>query len=157
MELTEDQANAWLAARLPMWLANQGVDQQVLDAIPQVMAQVTEGRVELAAELRLNGTTQIIRLAYRPRPPTGTPGVEGEPIHLDLDGVYAGRLPVPMDALIAQLRQHIGERDADETAAAVRSIELDIPVDDGRRMTVIDVQLTDGRAVLTCRTNRDRR
>jgi uncharacterized protein YpmS len=149
LELTEEQVNAWLATRLRQWLANQGVDQEARDLVPHAMMNFADQRIELAAELKLKGISQVVRLRYRPQ------AVTDEPSRLKLESVYAGRMRIPLEMIVEQVRARIGGADAEDAAeviAALRSIELVLPLDDGRTVTVTDVQVSPGRAVLTCRT-----
>src|ERR1041385_5952442 len=53
IELTQEQVNAWLATRLPMWLANQGVDERVIEFFPNLLVHVADKKVEFAAQMRL--------------------------------------------------------------------------------------------------------
>lgn len=151
LELTQEQINAWLAARLPLWLANQGVDRQVVEAVRRAMVQIGSRQVELAAELRFQGSAQIVRLVYRPMI------VENQPVRLQLHAAYLGRLRVPMHLLVERVAGGMAGAEAHEVAeviATLRSIEVQSPVDDHRWVAAMGVELSDGRAVLTCRTVR---
>ena len=148
LQVGEDQVNAWLAARLPLWLANQQVDRDVIQAVPQAMIDINLDRVELAVQVRLDGLAQIVRFAYRPQ-------ADGEqPMELVLKSVYAGRLRVPLELLVEQVRARAGldAQDADRIVRHLQSVPLRLALDDGRIVTVTDVQLGEGVATLTCRT-----
>jgi hypothetical protein len=151
IELTQDQVNAWLATRLPMWLANQGVEQSVIEFVPSVLVHVGDEKVEFAAELKLNGKTQIVQFVYR-----AADGEGPEPVRLTLEGVYAGRLPLPVDWTIEQIKQRLsarGREAADQLRSLLESIDLVLKLDDGRMVKVVDMALRDGKAILTCQTD----
>lgn len=148
--LTEEEINAWLAARLPRWLANQGVDDELIHAVPHAMAEITADDVELAAEVHYGGLDQIVRFVYRP-----VASANGEPARLELQGLYAGRVPIPLDTVVEQLKQRLDpddRPDADQIRDLLRSVPLTLRLADRRTVKIVGVELSEGLATLTCVT-----
>ena len=155
-ELRVDQrrVNQWLAARLPLWLANRGVDEQDRRMLRHPMVAIRDGYIEAAVKADLPELDSVIRLRYEPEKPEG-----GGPVRLVLRSIHAGRLPLPMDYVIQRVVEQAGSdaearRAVEEALRRLRSIELTRSLEDGRRVSVVGVKLEDGEAILTCRTER---
>lgn len=146
IELSEDQANAWLASRLPRWLANQDADPRIAQTFPRVMVRFASDRIELAAEVSLGGKSQVFRAVFVPQAAN-----EGQAVRLKLAALYAGRLRLPVETVIGQLASRSGE-DPAVIRRALEGVELRLPLADKREVKVVGVELHKGRLVLVCVT-----
>jgi hypothetical protein len=154
LKLTQEQINGWIAARLPDWLANRGAEPHSIGLVRGAMVEIEPDHVEAARELTVEGVTQVVRVAYKA---VQEPGVAW--MKMKLDGVYGGKLPIPLDRVIEAVRQHY--RPADDTAGKlfdealshVKSIPLDLPLGDGRDVRVVAVSFADHAADATLVTH----
>ena len=124
--------NAWLAARLPQWLE---FDRSLPwpEGVKAVQVALDPGGVALAADW--NGFVVTTRWAI-------DPGAAGAPATLRAAGTSVGTLPVPFAA-------GVGAWFVPELA---RPLPLAAPLVDGRTVSVLDVELADGEAIVDCAT-----
>ncbi len=147
IELSQEQANAWLAARLPMWLANQSVDEKFIRAATPAMVHLGDGQVEWALRTDWAGRPLVLRARFEP-----VQAAESSPAGLKLTAIYAGRMPIPRDLLAGQLRRYVNPGDADRFLRAMDNLALRLTLADGRSVQVQSLTLKPGAVVLTCRT-----
>ncbi len=115
-----DQANAWLELHLPGWLEHQGI------ALPREfswpMLAPRAGGIVLAFRVDVPDLHQVVSVELRPR--VLREGV----VVLGVSHVQAGKLPLPMEALLAALRRGATDpqkqRDIEAFSAALRGGEI---------------------------------
>lgn len=151
--LTSEQANAWLAHRLPKWLANS--DQWRGDA-PLILVRFQDGRATLGA--RGEWSERVVAVAIRPRVD------ESQALWTRAMRVSVGRLGLP-DSLVHRRANEILSRwpDSRETARRVLSAlagrvplldRAEVELEDGRTVRVVDLKVENGRILATCESGR---
>jgi len=160
--LDADDANAWLATRLPKWMAS-GSDPMPWpeDASPPRIA-FEEGVLRLGVRLATSGGERVFSATVRPYV-----GVDGG-LWLPAETLHVGRVPIPaswlLDRAEAERHEFVPEEWADrpETRALFDIFAGERPVlydpvfrlDGGRRVRVLGVTTEGGRVRVTCRTER---
>lgn len=150
--IAQDDANAWIADRLPMWLANQGVRRPEL--LPEVRVAFDEGRIRIGFKRR--DSERMATVSLRPR------FDERGALWTPATGLSVGRLRLPSGMLrergLDQVPDPYRESDGAKRAAATLSGEIPAPTElrlaDGRVVRVTGVKVEEGRLVLTCVTVR---
>lgn len=99
---TDEEVNAWLAEDLVAHFADQ-LPPEVGE--PRVLFEMD--RVTLAFLLRQHGVESVITVVARPRVP------EANTVELTLDRIRAGILPVPADAILDRIVQHVRAQGVD--------------------------------------------
>jgi hypothetical protein len=151
MEVTQEQLNNWLAARLPGWGANRRIDPRLLDRISHSMVSIDLDGVEVAVPLERVGVTSIIRLRYKPVV------ADDKHVRLVLQDAHAGLVPLPirtvLEGIIAYMPQ--GRKgELDTLRGQVQSLDLLVPLQDGRTVSLAGMELLPGKLVLTCQVHR---
>jgi len=161
--ITQDHANAWLAGRMPKWLANRSV--RMPDRYRGAAVSFEGGAMQLTVELQRDaGATSPARWLGI----VVEPLIDAEANEIRLQPVAAriGRLRVPFGVLAGRdLARRIGLRDEPQRSiqsAAYHTVVTGEPMripslfklDDGRRVRVMDVVIDGGMLKLTCRTER---
>ncbi len=145
--LTQDQINHWLAVRMPQWLANQQIDTSFLAAVRNPMVGLVDGRIELAAETRAPGMGDVVvRLVYEPQFDEAA-----QVVRLRLAGIRTGSLPLPTDAVLDKLVTDARVRQQ------IESLALNIPLGDGRTVTIAGMQFQGDAVTLVGRTTHKRK
>lgn len=150
--LTQDEVNEWVAARLPQWLENRGVDATVVQHAERAMIAIKADRVELATAVKFGSLEPIVRLIYEPRLN------EAGRVQLTLDSIRAGFMPLPGDALIDQVLEQVGpldeerQRRVDHARDTLNNLDLVLNLGDGRVVSVVGIELTEGEVTLVCIT-----
>ncbi len=85
LRLREEQANAWLAARLPRWIAGRNLKWPDALGTPQV--RLTEDSIELACGVRAASGSQVLVAHLKPR-------MEQDRLILAVTGITLGRIPM---------------------------------------------------------------
>ncbi len=93
---SDQEVNAWLAEDLVAHFADQ-LPPEVSN--PRVMFELD--RITLLFLLKHRGVESVITVVARPRVP------EGNTVELTLERIRAGVLPVPADAILEQIVQHV--------------------------------------------------
>jgi hypothetical protein len=158
VSLKQSDANAWLAARLPRWLSNR-LHSSDASLVPPVQVQFLEGRMSLAVELAHSGRRQVVAVAFTP--------------HIDVAGALwardlslsAGRVTIPADwsqSLVdfrsSSLAQSIRDPDFIPRLTAILNetepllADPSLPLDDGRRVRLLELTPLPHRLVVRCRT-----
>ena len=125
--------NAWLAARLPQWLEH---DRSLPwpEGVKRVRVAIDDGGLALAADW--NGFVVTTRWRVEA-------GEGGGPATLRAAGSSVGSLPVPFAAGVgAWFVPELG-----------RPLPLRARLGDGRTVSVTDVELAGGEAIVDCRTD----
>ena len=150
-EITEEQANGWLATRLELWEANRGGTGLPPEAELPMVAIRDDGFI-LAAKVSMEDTSRYVGVAM---------AVEASdsdgPAQLRMVGIHLGRLDMDLDEAIEGSRS-LGRDDISarlhEYQDAIERIDLVFDLVDGRVVEIIDVAFHEKRAVFTCRTLR---
>jgi len=168
--LDEDQANAWLAARLSPWLGQRtGSPWPASLGPPQV--RLLEGRVDVAVAAHRPDTPGEPRdaadgpmtvIVARFRPALGDDGLE-----LGLESFGTGRLTLPVGSIssLAEAIERLVEEGVVPDAIAEqlgrvdelrREVDRPVPptvrLGDGRRVMLRELRLLDGAVELRCTT-----
>jgi hypothetical protein len=147
-EVTQDQLNWWLAARLKEWGVDRGVGPWALDLLSRSMVNVDLDGLEVAIPFEKAGISIVVRFRYKP-----VVGADNR-VRLVCQDAHAGLIPVPirmaLDAILAQVPE--GQRqEVESLRAKALSAEALIPLRDGRKVSVIDMALLPEKFVITCR------
>ncbi len=143
-----DAVNEWLAARMGKWAANQGIG--LPEQLEGTVFTLHGGRLIVAGMLNQDGKQRVVSAAFK-----AYNGEAGDVAELRLDGMYVGKLRVPLEAVL-----DLGERfDDPEKVRRIRAVHeqvervtLDFELDEVRRVQITNVALQEGKVVLTCRT-----
>jgi len=160
IRLREEQANAWLATRLPRWVAHRGhAGDEGLPRLVQVRFE--PGRVRIGALLPEAIGRGVLDIAL-------LPVMEGGRLKLTVDRVALGRVAVsgdPLAALVSELKRSRvlddlvssdSAEDAERLARAIIDAEPFDPVfelQDGRVVRLLDLMAGNGELVLQWRTD----
>lgn len=155
VSVTAAQANAWLNVKLPRWMANQSAGWP--PRLREVQVHFTpDERMSFGARIRGVDTDRVVAATVR--------------LRIDDDGAlwiltpvaHAGRLDLPSDWTIAQLREWIPaemnerlpvQQVLDALAGAAPLFpEAVIKLEDGRRVRLLDLRPEYGRLLITCMT-----
>jgi hypothetical protein len=143
IEIKQDQINAWLAARLPEWVAHaHGIQWPADVGLPQV--NVDTGGVRLGLDIETDAGTRYVVAHLKPSI------VDGE-LALTLDGMSVGRLWIPgssVGAVVDRLADTDAGRFLDDPGVNAliglleggRRIDPTLTLHDGRRVRVLDVR-----------------
>ncbi len=150
------EANAWLNAKLPKWMANKEMPWP--DELREVQAEFAQGSFSLGFRIVAEGTDQIVAA-------TVTPMLGGDgSLWLPISAASAGRLDLPRRWTIPKLRDWLPEdMQESETAnhvlsalegAAPLAPDAVIRLEDGRQVRILGMRAEDGEFLLTCVTER---
>lgn len=155
VRITDEQVNAWLAAKLRPWLEHEGDVDWPAELGPPQMHFEPKG-INFAVEVlegELAGRIVVLRL---------TPVIDAEgQLRLTLNRVALGRIGLlgnAMESLVGLLRDNLDESLQKELALALelaggeRAIDPSIALADDRLLVLEAIRLGEGEAFLTCRT-----
>ncbi len=154
VELAESEANAWLAAKLPKWIAHEGVDWPGGKVLAGVRFE--PGRIVFGVEFQTDSGGRVLTASGRP--------------HIDADGriviresqLGVGRLSLPAPVAGPQIagwiEQKIPERGVAEGivdvfahgAPVIR--DPSVSMGGNRRVRLIAIEVREKRLVVTCVT-----
>ncbi|MHC4786327.1 MAG: hypothetical protein ACYTE6_10210 [Planctomycetota bacterium] len=155
IEIRQDQINAWLAARLPAWIAHtHGIQWPAGFGLPQVSLE--PGAVRVGLDLETEAGTRYVVAHLAPDI------VDGE-LALTLDGISVGRLWLPgssVGTVMDRLRHTEAGQFLDdprlETLLEIldgdRRIDPTLTLSDGRRVRVLDVRCRSDALLLQAQT-----
>ena len=160
--LHRDDANAWLAARLPLWLANQGHAPELTRDLDAVQMTFESGRVRIGVKILKDGREQIVGASARP-----VVKDDGS-LWFEDATIEAGRLRIPASwaagflnaraerYLPATMRESPRGREVLEMIAGKRPALRDatIRLEDGRRVRLLSVTPKQDRVEFVCRTEK---
>ena len=150
VEVTQEQLNTWLAVRVTEWGANRGVHPRVLELMSRSMISIDLDAIEVALPFTRASISGVILLRYRP--------VVGEDkrVRLVAQDAHAGIAPVPIAMALDSILAHVPrgqEGEVESLRRRARSLDLLIPLRDGRTISVVDMALLPGKTVLTLRVH----
>jgi hypothetical protein len=158
IEIREDQINAWLASRLPEWIAHeQGLQWPAEIGQPQV--HLESGAVTMGVDIATDAGTRYVAARVVPRI------ADGE-LALALDGISVGRVWIPgssVEAIVESMRaagvrgteEFLDDPGVEALIALVeggRRIDPTLALADGRRVRVLDVRCDPGALLLRAET-----
>lgn len=158
--ISESDANAWLATRLPRWLENRYPGAAWATPLSEVRVRFRDSCVDVGARFKASSASRIAGATLHPRM-----NQDGS-LWAPASTVFAGRAGFPASAVLKGLRgrvnsvlpkgvQELPELDAllltllGEHAAAEKPM---LRVDHGRRVRLLDIRVCEDRIELTCRT-----
>jgi hypothetical protein len=162
VSLKASDANAWLNARLPLWLANQHEEAPWPKELAEVQVDFGDGLIRVGARVNSAGQDRVLSATLLPDlRDDGT-------LWLPATWISIGRLAVPADWLLEQAEQHQSDfippelRQLPETLAMFRGFAGAAPMvqnaviklEDGRRVRLLKLRPVNGRLEITCRTER---
>ena len=149
IHLSDSQINEWLATRLPKWLKNRGIKDEVLAKIKHPMFNADGRLLRLAAKISASALVGVVQVGFEPHEPVG----DG-PVRLKLAEARIGRLPVSVDLLTSAMVHGFGatEKEGKRIRQTLDSIELRLPLGDGRRVDVVGLEPRQDGVLLSCRT-----
>jgi len=116
-----DDANIWLATKLPKWLENQ--NESLPQGLDQPRVWIDDGELVLSFRAEVEGLSGVVRTNLKAEL------LDSGKLGLKITGVRTGKLPIPAGTIIDQVRRHAGEEAAegamDQLAAAFDGTELD--------------------------------
>jgi hypothetical protein len=150
-----EQANAWLNIKLPQWIANRSA--QWPERIEELQMHFSEdATLSLGARIRGNDTSRVVVATIRPEV------AQDGSLWLPMDAAQAGRLDLPRDWTVDQLREWIPEEVSERVptdqlldalgALAPMFHEPVLKLDDGRRVRLLAMYPDGERLLLTCVT-----
>lgn len=155
VRVQESQINAWLASRLPKWLAHHDLEEWT-DAVQLVQVRCEDGAVIVGAEVsgRLQPRVVSVRLV---------PELKDGRVAVVADSVSIGRLTIgtsSLDAALEELRGVISSdvlNDPDvvraiETLRGERTWPAEVKLADGRLVDVLELTIEQGAISVKCRT-----
>ena len=161
LDMDQQEANDWIAARLPAWLANRGFDTRLLDAFRNPMVAMFGDEIEVAAAVNAPIGDVVLQMRFKPKPAEGiSAGRSGAPpLQLALQSVRIGRLGVPIEWAVEQIisADLLREEDVNRVHAAVGQIDeidLTMPLGDGRRLWIVGIMPTESGWAMSCVTGR---
>ncbi|MEK6701578.1 MAG: hypothetical protein AABZ53_04895 [Planctomycetota bacterium] len=150
VSIPQSAVNAWLAARLPQWLANQNPAIVLPQSIGMVQIHVAPGEITLAGEIA-GGRPKIAGLTLAPR-------VDAAGLWTPAHWTTIGGLSLPSSWTVSSLPTTPGN-DASRAlvlgALAGRSPLTVSPVvrlADGRRVRLLEIRPVDGAIEVVCQT-----
>lgn len=153
--LTEEDANAWLAVRLPLWVISERGEWP--EGIRSVRIRFTDGLIVVGADIREPGTEtpRVVAAAIRI-------GIdESGQASAAIDWTQINRLKLPGSVGVDRIRAWLeGASEDDEVAEQIaslmrgdlRSDSLGWKLEDGRRVRVHALAVEEGLVHLTCST-----
>ncbi len=156
IEIREDQANAWLAARLRPWLEYEGVRWP--EDLGRVAVDLAPGRARLGVEAPAVGGGAVLWAVARVH--------HGDEPGLRIASVGLGSAPIPRALAEGWIDRRLADAAGPDVARAVLGAlgrpglpidRLRVPIDGERTARVERIEITDGLCRLTLRTTRRER
>jgi hypothetical protein len=161
IDITEQQASAWLTGRLPDWLLNRSAD--VPAEWSRTAIRFTQDEFHIVAEVTpQNGGTRYVGVVLQPWID------ENYALRIQANAATLGRLRTPFNVIADRLRPKLARITADTGADGSNSRAVqdffetqsltvspaDFELDDGRKVRIVGVSITPGNLRLTCTTLR---
>jgi hypothetical protein len=159
ISLSEDDANAWLNARLPKWMLNRGTPVEWPVELRSLQVKFEEGTVRLGVQIIDSNDSVIAGVSLTPEMR------DNSSLWLKSSGLDIGSLPAP-SWMIGAARSTYGSsipaaiRELPETKAFFGALagnnaifpNTTIRLDGGRRVRVLSIKPRNGRVDMTFRT-----
>jgi hypothetical protein len=152
MDVTAEQINQWMANRMPQWLANQGVDEALIDQAHPMMVRFGDGVIEVAVQSGLWGMEPVTQLVY-----AAQVDPHRKHIILLLKSMKVGKIPVPVDSTVDFLLHRAGLPESkrqliEKARQRLMRVDLRMPLGDGRIVEVLGMEMRPDGATLNLRT-----
>jgi hypothetical protein len=157
LTITQDEATAWLACKLPEWVRNLDDSAAWPREISNLQASFGSSRLWIAAAVD-NGSRSVVSLGAAPR-------LDADGLRLASSRAGVGSLTLPVSWLSGPARALLdgpGARAVDRagdrplwpmlTGAQPALRDASIRLEDGRRVRITELKLEPGEITLTCRT-----
>jgi hypothetical protein len=160
LSISDDDANAWLAARLQEWLANRSETLRwpANASDPQVLFE--EGQIQLGFEVSEGGKGRVVSASLRPRID------EGGALWIQLDRFAIGRFALPGSTVVdaggtllesklpPEIRNNPDTKNFIESLSGQRPLvsEAVMRLSDGRRVQILRLTPKPGELEVECRT-----
>lgn len=155
VRVQESQVNAWLAGRLPKWLAHHDL-RDITESVRIVQVRFEDDAVIIGAEIHEGLQPRVVSVRLLPELNDGQ-------LSLVADSVAVGTLSIgtaPIDRAIEELRGVISSEVLDspgvvqliETLRGDRTWPAEFKLADDRHVEVIELTLERGSLAATCRT-----
>jgi len=168
--ISEDALNAWLASRLPAWIARErGVSLTTAwpDTVGTPQVRVTEEGIDVAVPVEFRGAMRTLVARVRPQ-------VTDEGASFEITGLGVGRLRISTEFVpeLAQASREKGMGVSEEDASSSAAFSVDrwvraiveggrtgttIELADARCVTIQSLTLGEGTLTLSNRTSQARR
>lgn len=162
VSIKASDANAWLNARLPRWLANREPPVKWPDEISELQVEFDDGRIWIGARLTKGDRQQVLAASLRPELR------EDGSLWIPADGLELGALPIPQSWVLDRIRDARGElfpesvselpeaRDMFDAFAGKKAIvtEAIVRLEGGRRVRLLKFAARNGRLDMTFRTEK---
>lgn len=159
MSLSSEDANAWLAARLKEWVANQDGSWVWPAELSSLQVEFRDGQVTLGVGLMYRGAVRVVSLSVSPRMD------EAGALWLPATSVAIGKLSVPVSWALSGKESLLREYlpiDAATNAGATRVFDAlagkgpissrpTMKLSDGRRVQIVGIRSESGKLLVTCR------
>ena len=163
VSISEEDASAWLATRLPRWIASREGDDAWPSQVAQIRVSFRDGSI-VAGALLVGGAASSQVLGVETRPEVDANGALLTPA----TRVRVGRVSLPASWLVDTVRARASDFVPAETLAtpvaqaAMRALmgqgpltrDAVIRLDDGRRVRILKLAPRDGRLDMTFQTER---
>lgn len=160
IEVSAVQANAWLNARLPKWLANQKDDFHWPGEVSDLQVDFAAHRVTIGARLKKGERNQVLTATLEPRLE------EDGRLFLPARWVNVGRLSIPADWVLERAHRNADQfipaeiRKLPETESLFRAFggteaimqHAVVRLGDGRLVRLLSFEPRDGVLRVTCQT-----
>ncbi len=157
VSLSASDANAWIAASLPKWLANHQKPIKLPPEVSELQVGFASGVVRIGARVRHEGASHVLSASVRPEIR------EDGSLWLAATWVRLGRMPMPASWLLDRALGASGDAsglDSPQTVAVARVLSglepaaaaPELKLADGRRVRLLKIEPRDGQLWLTCRT-----
>jgi hypothetical protein len=148
IRLEFDEANAWLDQRLNDWLKNQG--HRLPAGLSDPMLASNAGRLVVAFRYESDEIDKVFSVLLL------LDVLDDGQAVLTIDGVRAGRLPIPVDTAMKQLPnasdgESGGQPDLFDTLMGGRPFDPILPIDGTRHARIIGLDVDDTGLMLTVR------
>jgi hypothetical protein len=162
LDLSADEASAWLSVRLPMWISNQKDSFRWPRELDDLQVEFQEGALIFGARLDAERGGRVLTATVSPRLD------DSGRLFVPAERVNVGRLAVPASWVLDHARGAAARviptnlRELPETEALVNAIDgtqalVETPVfklGDGRRVRLLGFNLDRGMLRITCQTER---
>lgn len=158
--LKDEDASAWLTARLQNWLAGDQGFRDWPEGLGRPQIRFEDGRLRLGASIRFDDGERVLSAAVEPE------FRDDGSLWLKTDWIHVGRLPLPAGPMLARAEHSIdrhvpGDLSGNAHATSLFSIlrgeaplaqRPALRVDEGRAVRLLALRLLDGRIELDCQT-----
>lgn len=156
-------ANAWLTARLPRWLASSDDSVVWPEELSKLQVEFDEGRIHIGIEVGIDGMPRVLSATLRPSiDEDGRVWMRARTVRVGRLGLPAGWVLRDSDRIMTSYmpEELHGLPEARDMFSAFRGElplvnEPVLTLEDGRRVRLLSLASRDGYLEITCRTERE--